>query len=65
MFETQGGHGSMPVGKTNKLVGSSNYYIWQFRMKVILKRGNVWHFTKTHIQLYYFLTMTFGTQYIR
>jgi hypothetical protein len=65
MLETQGGHGSMPVGETNKLVGSSNYYIWQFKMKVILKRDSMCHFTKTHIQPDYFLTTILGTQYTR
>jgi hypothetical protein len=57
MSKTQGGHGSMLVGETNKLVGSNNYYIRQLKMKVILRRENVWDFIKTHIQLDYFLTM--------
>jgi hypothetical protein len=38
MSKTQGGHGSMLVGETNKLVGSSNYYIWQLKLNVILRR---------------------------
>jgi hypothetical protein len=50
MSKTQGCHGSM-------LVGSNNYYIRQLKMKVMLRRENVWDFIKTHIQLDYFLTM--------
>lgn len=65
MLEKQGGHGNMPVGETNKLVGCSNYYIWQSKMKVILKWVNVWHFIETHIQPNYYLTTILGTQYTR
>jgi hypothetical protein len=65
MSETQGGHGSMSVGETNKLVGSSNYHIWQFKMKVILRRENVWDFVQTHIQPDSPLIIVLGSQYTR
>ena len=35
------GHGSMSVGESSKLVGVSNYYTWQLKMKAILCRENV------------------------
>jgi hypothetical protein len=65
MSETQGVHGSMSVGETNTLIGSNNYHIWQLKMKVILRRKNLWDLIDIHIQPDYFLTMNLGTQYTR
>jgi hypothetical protein len=40
-------HGSkLEVGETNKLIGTSNYYVWSLKMKAILCREGSWDITE-------------------
>jgi len=65
MVEAQGSHGSMSVGEANKLVGINNYYIWQLRMKNILRKKNVWDLIENHVQPAKFPTTMLGTKYTK
>jgi hypothetical protein len=64
MVEAQGSHGSMSIRDANKLIGINNYYIWQVRMKIILRRENVWDLTENHVQPTKFPITVLGTKYI-
>ena len=57
------GHGSMAVGESSKLLGVSNYYTWQLKMKAILRRENVWELTEHHVTPAIFPAVVLGTQY--
>jgi hypothetical protein len=35
------------VGESNKLEGKSNFFTWQFKMRAILCRENIWDITET------------------
>lgn len=50
----------MSIGEANKLIGINNYYIWQLRIKTILKRENVWDLTENHVQPTKFPTNSVG-----
>jgi hypothetical protein len=63
-METQGSHGSMLVRETNKLVSISNCYIWQIKMKVVLRKSNAWDLIEKHVELAIFLATMLGIQYI-
>ena len=56
-------HGSMSVGESSKLVGASNYYTWQLKMRAILRRENVWELNENHVTPAIFLAIVLGTQY--
>jgi hypothetical protein len=49
MVETQGSHNSMSLKETNKLVGINNYYIWQIKMKVDLRKKRMWDLIEKHV----------------
>ena len=56
-------HGSMSVGESSKLVGVSNYYTWQLKVRAILRRENVWELTENHVTPAIFPAVVLGTQY--
>jgi hypothetical protein len=40
-------HGSkLEVGEANKLIGTSNYYVWSLKMRAKLRREGLWDITE-------------------
>lgn len=63
MVEAQGSHDNMLIKETNKLVGINNYYIWKIKMKVVLKKQNVWDLIEKQVEPTNFLAKILGIQY--
>ncbi len=63
MVEAQGSHDNMLIKETNKLVGINNYYIWKIKMKVVLRKQNVWDLIEKQVEPTNFLAKILGIQY--
>ncbi len=63
MVEAQGSHDNMLIKESNKLVGINNYYIWKIKMKVVLRKQNVWDLIEKHVEPTNFLAKILGIQY--
>ncbi len=63
MVEAQGSHDNMLIKESNKLVGINNYYIWKIKMKVVLRKQNVWDLIEKQVEPTNFLAKILGIQY--
>jgi hypothetical protein len=41
---------NISIGESNKLAGTSNYYVWSLKMRAILRRKNQWDVTERKIE---------------